>query len=152
MHRIEKDEYPLAAIHENVVECFGASKLYGTPVQIRVYDEKISIWNEGVLPAGLTIDALKRSHVSKPRNPVIADVAFKGGYIDAWDRGSIKILDACKSAGLPEPGIQEVDGGFNVGVLSLTYPSVNAFSDSEITQNYFAPLNFWMLNYENPGY
>ena len=55
----------------------------GAPIQIRVYDDKINIWNEGSLPAGLTLAALKRSHSSRPRNPIIADVSFKGGYIDA---------------------------------------------------------------------
>lgn len=40
--------------------------------------------NEGRLLDGLTLDALKRSHSPRPRNPIIADVCFKGGYIDAW--------------------------------------------------------------------
>ena len=84
----------------------------GAPIQIRVYDDKISIWNEGSLPVGLTLAALKRSHSSRPRNPIIADVSFKGGYIDAWGRGTIKILDTCKKAELPEPEMQEQDGGF----------------------------------------
>ena len=77
-----------------------------------MYDDKISIWNEGSLPEGLTLAALKRSHASRPRNPIIADVCFKGGYIDAWGRGTIKILDSCKQAELPEPDMQELDGGF----------------------------------------
>jgi len=58
------------------------------------------------------LDALKRSHSSKPRNPIIADVSFKGGYIDAWGRGTIKILDSCKQTELPEPEMLEQDGGF----------------------------------------
>ena len=74
--------------------------------------KKISIWNEGSLPEGLPLEALKRSHSSRPRNPIIADVAFKGGYIDAWGRGTIKIIDTCKSAELPEPEMIERDGGF----------------------------------------
>ncbi len=120
MHRIEKSEYPIAAIREMLLNALVHRNYMGAPVQIRVYDDKISIWNEGMLPAGLTSDALKRSHASKPRNPVIADVAFKGGYIDAWGRGTIKILDACKSAGLPEPEMQEIDGGFNVVLFKNT--------------------------------
>jgi ATP-dependent DNA helicase RecG len=60
---------------------------------------------------------LKRSHSSRPRNPVIADVSFKGGYIDAWGRGTIKILDTCKKAGLPEPDMQEQDGGLSLRFL-----------------------------------
>lgn len=112
MHRIEKGEYPLAAIREMLLNALVHRNYMGAPIQIRVYDDKISIWNEGSLPAGLTLAALKRSHSSRPRNPVIADVSFKGGYIDAWGRGTIKILDTCKEAELPEPEMQEQDGGF----------------------------------------
>ena len=45
---------------------------------------------------------------------VTADVCFKGGLIDAWGRGTLRIIDACKEAGLPEPELIEQDGGFLV--------------------------------------
>jgi len=112
MHRIEKGEYPVPAIREMLLNSLVHRNYMGAPIQIRVYDDKISIWNEGSLPEGLTLDALKRSHASRPRNPIIADVCFKGGYIDAWGRGTIKILDSCKQSELPEPDMQELDGGF----------------------------------------
>jgi ATP-dependent DNA helicase RecG len=112
MHRIEKGEYPIAAIREMLLNALVHRNLMGAPIQIRVYDDKINIWNEGTLPAGLTLDALKRSHSSRPRNPIIADLCFKGGYIDAWGRGTIRIIDTCKQAELPEPEMKELDGGF----------------------------------------
>jgi len=31
---------------------------------------------------------------------VLAEACFKGGYIDAWGSGTVKIIDACKAAGL----------------------------------------------------
>jgi ATP-dependent DNA helicase RecG len=114
MHRIEKGEYPVAATREMLLNALVHRNYMGAPIQIRVYDNKISIWNEGNLPDGLTIDALKRSHSSRPRNPIIADVCFKGGYIDAWGRGTIKIIDTCKQAVLPEPEMIESDGGFSI--------------------------------------
>ena len=112
MHRIEKGEYPVPAIREMLLNALVHRNYMGAPIQIRIYDDKISIWNEGSLPEGLTFDALKRSHSSRPRNPIIADVSFKGGFIDAWGRGTIKIIDTCKKADLPEPEMKEQDGGF----------------------------------------
>lgn len=112
MHRIEKGEYPVPAIREMLLNALVHRNYMGAPIQIRVYDDKISIWNEGSLPEGLTLAALKRSHSSRPRNPIIADVSFKGGYIDAWGRGTIKIIETCKQADLPEPEMKEQDGGF----------------------------------------
>lgn len=117
MHRIEKGEYPVAAIREMLLNALVHRNYMGAPIQIRVYDDKISIWNEGMLPDGLTLDALKRSHSSRPRNPIIADVCFKGGYIDAWGRGTIKIIDTCKQADLPEPEMIELDGGFSIALF-----------------------------------
>jgi ATP-dependent DNA helicase RecG len=63
------------------------------------------------------LEALKRQHPSRPRNPIIADVCFKGGYIDSWGRGTIKILEACREANLPEPEMQEQDGGFLITIF-----------------------------------
>ena len=86
----------------------------GAPTQIRVYDDKIVFWNEGTLPQGLSIEELKGFHASQPRNILIADVCFKGGYIDSWGRGMLKIYNACKEAGLPEPEIKEFQTGLLV--------------------------------------
>ena len=50
----------------------------------------------------ISLDSLKHTHSSKPRNPLIADVCFKGGLIDAWGRGTVRIIETCKEAGLPD--------------------------------------------------
>jgi Predicted transcriptional regulator containing an HTH domain and an uncharacterized domain shared with the mammalian protein Schlafen len=86
----------------------------GSFSQMRVYDTRINLWNEGGLPEGITLQALKLEHTSKPRNLLIAEVCFKGGLIDAWGRGTITIIDECKATGLHEPELTERDGGFLV--------------------------------------
>ena len=68
MHRIEKSEYPVAALREMLLNALVHRTHWGTPIQIRVYDDKLVIWNEGVLPEGLTLESLKREHPSRPRN------------------------------------------------------------------------------------
>ncbi len=142
MHRIEKGEYPLAAIREMLLNALVHRNYMGAPIQIRVYDDKISIWNEGSLPAGLTLDALKRSHSSRPRNPIIADVSFKGGYIDAWGRGTIKILDTCKEAELPEPEIIEQDGGMLITLFKNIYQET-ILADFSLNKRQIEALLFW---------
>lgn len=112
MNRIEKPEYPVAAIREMMLNALVHRNYMGAHIQIRVYDNEINIWNDGFLPEGITLESLKHQHASKPRNPVIADVCFKGGYIDSWGRGTIKIMEACKYEGLPEPDFKELSGGF----------------------------------------
>src|SRR5690606_17978185 len=117
LHRIEKGEYPVAALREMVLNALVHRTYMGAPVQIRVYDNKLSIWNEGALPHGLDVASLKADHNSRPRNPKIADACFKAGYIDTWGRGTLKIYNSCKEAELPEPEIIEKDGGVQVTVF-----------------------------------
>ena len=114
MNRIEKSEYPIAALREIILNALVHRTYMGAPIQIRVYDDKINFWNEGTLPEGLTFEALKGFHASQPRNILLADVCFMGGFIDSWGRGTLKIFDACKEVGLPEPEIKEFQGGFLV--------------------------------------
>ena len=112
MQRVERDEYPVAAVREMILNALVHRNYMGAATQIRLYDDDFSIWNDGGLPEGITEEDLKKVHRSKPRNPLIADVCFKGGYIDSWGRGTIKIIEACEESGLPEPILKEEQGGF----------------------------------------
>ncbi|MGS2765146.1 ATP-binding protein [Sinomicrobium sp. M5D2P9] len=112
MQRVELDEYPVAAVREMIFNALVHRNYMGAPTQIRLYDDNFSIWNDGGLPEGISEEDLKKVHRSKPRNPLIADTCFKAGYIDSWGRGTIKIIEACKDAGLPEPVLIEEQGGF----------------------------------------
>jgi ATP-dependent DNA helicase RecG len=82
MYRIEKGEYPVAALREMLLNALVHRTYMGAAIQLRVYDDKLSIWNEGALPQGLDAASLKIEHNSRPRNPKIADACFKSGYID----------------------------------------------------------------------
>ncbi|WP_281296934.1 ATP-binding protein [Flavobacterium limnophilum] len=123
--RIEKEEYPVAAIREMLLNALVHRSYMGSMVQMRVYDDKLNIWNEGLLPEGMDLESLKHHHISRPRNPLIADVCFKAGYIDSWGRGTLKIYEACKEAGLPEPEITNLDGGILVTVFKKETSSLN---------------------------
>jgi ATP-dependent DNA helicase RecG len=114
LYRVETGEYPAPAIREMLLNALVHRNYTGAMTQIRVYDNNINVWNDGSLPAGISSEALKRPHRSNPRNPIIADVCFKGGLIDSWGSGTIRIIDTCKQADLPEPELIEQDGGFSV--------------------------------------
>jgi ATP-dependent DNA helicase RecG len=125
VHRVEKGEYPVAALREVLLNALVHRNYTGAHIQIKIFDDRICFWNDGALPEDLTIELLKQKHSSKPRNPVIADVCFKGGYIDAWGRGIEKIIDACQEAELPEPEFEENSGGVLVTLFNNKYGSQN---------------------------
>jgi len=122
MQRIEKGEYPIAALREMLLNALVHRNYLGSSVvQMRMFENYINIWNEGELPAGISLESLKRQHPSRPRNLLIADICFKGGYIDAWGSGTLRIISTCKEAGLPDPEIIEQDGGILVTLFKNKY-------------------------------
>jgi len=114
MNRVETLEYPIPALREMILNALIHRNYMGAPTQLRVYDKKLFIWNDGGLPETITLQQLKQSHSSHPRNPILAGACFLGGYIDSWGSGIMKIVDSCKLAGLPTPEMNEKEGGFIV--------------------------------------
>lgn len=47
-------------------------------------DDRLTLWNAGNSPEELSIEQVFEVHESIPRNPLIADVCYKAGYIDSW--------------------------------------------------------------------
>jgi len=117
LRRLEELEYPVPALREMLLNALVHRNYMGSMTQLRVMDDRLSLWNAGALPPELTVEKLFQPHRSIPRNPLIAEVCYRVGYIDSWGRGIEKITDACKAAGLPEPTIEENSGGVAVELL-----------------------------------
>lgn len=104
IHRIETYEYPKDAVREALLNAIAHKDYSGlTPIQIRVYKDKIMIWNEGHLPENWTVSNLLKSHSSRPFNPDIANAFFRSGYVESWGRGISKMNELCVAEGLPKP-------------------------------------------------
>lgn len=104
IHRNETYEYPKEAIREALLNAIAHKDYSGsTPIQIRVYPDKLMIWNEGHLPENWTVSNLLKSHSSRPYNPDIANAFFRSGYVESWGRGISKMTELCSAGGLPEP-------------------------------------------------
>ena len=113
IQRVETYEYPKEAVREALLNAIIHKDYSGnTPIQISVYKDKIMLWNEGQLPENWTIETLTKKHPSKPFNPDIANAVFRCGYIESWGRGTIKIIEKCKEAGLPTPSYYYESSGF----------------------------------------
>jgi ATP-dependent DNA helicase RecG len=117
MQRVEELEYPEPALREAILNAIAHKDYKGSTIQLSVYDDKLILWNPGVLQDELNIEMLKGKHPSHPRNKNIANIFFKAGYIEAWGRGISMIMDTCRKAGLPEPTIEELAGGIQITFL-----------------------------------
>lgn len=92
----------------------------GVPIQISVYPSRMIFWNEGHLPENWTVEKLAQKHASKPHNPDIANTFFRAGYIESWGRGTIKIINACKSHKIAPPIFTITPPDFQVELIKYT--------------------------------
>jgi ATP-dependent DNA helicase RecG len=97
-------EYPLEALREAVVNAICHRKYWsGATTTIRLYDDRVAVWNPGSLPAELTPEDLLRAHESRPQNRLIAEAFFNVSVIEQWGSGTLRIAGALEAQGLLPP-------------------------------------------------
>jgi ATP-dependent DNA helicase RecG len=104
--------YPPVALREALANalCHRDYSIGGGSVAVGVYDNRLDITSSGTLHFGLTVDQLYGPHESLPWNPLIAWVFYRRGIIEAWGRGTLKIMELSEKAGLERPEIEEAGG------------------------------------------
>src|SRR5262245_25102535 len=114
--RVDDPLYPPVALREALANafCHRDYAIGGGSVAVAIYDDRLEVTSSGALHFGLTAEALFVPHESLPWNPLIARVFFRRGVIEAWGRGTIKMAELTRSAGLPTPEIEDVGGGVTV--------------------------------------
>ena len=111
MHRIEQLEVPEEALRELVYNAIVHRDYLGADTQMKVYNDRIWLWNEGELPEGFSVEKASKEHLSKPRNRLIANVFYKAGFIESWGRGVGKVCKAFANAHLPVPTFENYWNG-----------------------------------------
>ena len=131
LERQEKWLYPPDAIREALANAL-AHRDYASPgkVQVRIFDDRLEIWNPGLLSPPLTVEKLKKKHDSFPRNPLISKAFFWIRYAEDVGSGTSKIVQWCKDWGLPEPAYEEAGASF-VAIFHNPNPEKAAQTSSE---------------------
>ena len=81
LYRVETYPMPKNALRESVLNAIiHRDYSTGSPIQIRVYDNKVELRNTCRLPEGWTARSIARKNQSRPHNPSIAKVFFFGQY------------------------------------------------------------------------
>ena len=110
--RVERFPVPREALREAVLNALvHRDYMLPAPVQIRVHDHKLVLWNPATLPEGWSAQTLLAPHASQPHNPELANAFFRAGEIEAWGRGIERIFSACRLAGTPAPQLRLDAGG-----------------------------------------
>lgn len=108
-------EIPREALREAVINAICHRNYEDTGnVQVRIFNDKVEIWNPGTLPESITVESLKKEHRSIPRNELIARCFYMIKYIEQWGTGTNRIINLCKEAKLKEPKFEIRNGDFIV--------------------------------------
>jgi ATP-dependent DNA helicase RecG len=120
-------EYPEDAIREALINalCHRNYATVGT-IQVRIYDNRIEVWNPGHLPSDLTLRELYQRHASHPGNPLIAQALYRARLIEHWGTGTLRIIRACRKANI-KVGFETAMGTF---IVTLTKQATRTASES----------------------
>ena len=154
LHRKETLEMPEDGLREIICNAIMHRDYLGTFIHMRVWADRIQLWNEGTLPQSITIEKLMEDHESMPRNPLIAKVFYLMGFIENWGRGYAKIRDAFEQAHLQVPTFEQVRGGFMATIQREVFQKVQGgqVTTDKTTDRTTESTTEWILRLikENP--
>ncbi len=95
LYRVDVPEISQPAFREAIINAF-CHRDYRDPDEVRVaiFKDRVEIRNPGTLYGGLTIEDLRSNeHVSRRRNPLVANLLRRIHMVEGWGRGMPLILE-----------------------------------------------------------
>ena len=85
-------------------------------VEVRLFADRVEIWNPGALPEGITIPKLYETHSSYPVNELVLKVFDFAGVIESLGTGIKRMIETCRKEGLPDPTWEQNGSSFVVTI------------------------------------
>ena len=107
--RIEMPDYCERSVFEALVNALIHRDylIIGSEVHIDIFDDRMSIYSPGGMPDGTQIQDLDINEIpSTRRNPVLADIFSRLGYMERQGSGLEKIIDTYENAHNFAPGME----------------------------------------------
>lgn len=106
-------ELPPDAVGEAIINAIAHRDYYSNAsVEVRLFADRLEVWNPGALPGTLTLESLRHDHASVPNNPLLAESLYLTRYIERVGSGTQAMIELCREAGLPEPDYELRQGFF----------------------------------------
>lgn len=96
-------EYPEFAWKEIIINAIAHRdySIKGTDIQIKMFDDRITVESPGILPGIVRLNNLRTVHFS--RNPNIARFLHEYDYVQEFGEGVDRMFNEMEAAGLPAP-------------------------------------------------
>jgi len=106
-------ELPPDAVGEAIVNALAHRDYHSNAsVEVRLFADRLEVWNPGMLPGTLSLADLRDPHPSVPYNPLIAESLYLARYIEKAGSGTLRMIELCREAGLAEPSYELRAGSF----------------------------------------
>lgn len=126
MRREDVYELPMPAVRELIYNAaMHRNYLSSSFIQVSVFLDRLEVFSPGGLYKRMTREEML-SGVSSLRNPVIADVFRRMGFVERWGSGMRRVFDLCRENGLRQPRVETSDNWVRV---TLFRPSMSEFAE-----------------------
>jgi len=134
--REEKPEIPINAIREIVINAFAHAMYLPTPeIEINIHPGKITVFNPGTFPDGLTPnDYIEKNISSVKRNPIILDVLYRCKDVEKSGTGFKRMNALCIKEGIHWDSIS-TPYGFYFTFYRVTNGILNGILHEGFTNN-----------------
>ena len=108
-------ELPPEAVGEAIVDAVAHRDYHSNgSVEIRLFSDRLEVWNPGMLPGQLTPASLETDHPSIPYNPLLTESLYLARYIEKAGSGTQAMIQGCREADLPDPQFEVRQGSIIV--------------------------------------
>lgn len=122
LNMVETPPFPEKSLREAILNAvmhndYGS----GIPIQIRIWEDRMRIADNGGIPYNWTEKDLMEDHESVPLNPSLANVFFLAGFVEGWGRGIQRIMDGYRSYPDKAPTFKVSHQSFTVILRNVNY-------------------------------
>ena len=128
-------EYPEFAWKEIIINSIAHRdySIKGTDIQIKMFDDRITVESPGILPGIVRLNNLRTVHFS--RNPNIARFLHEYDYVQEFGEGIDRMFNEMTAAGLPAPEYRDnafmLNATIRNGVINEVINGAINISDTE---------------------
>ena len=134
--REETPEIPISAIREIVVNAFAHAMYFPTPeIEINIHPGKVTVFNPGSFPDGLTPkDYIDNNISSVKRNPIILDVLYRCKDVEKSGTGFKRMNSLCTKEGIQWDS-QSTPYGFYFTFYRVTNGTLSVTLHTDLTND-----------------
>ena len=148
LKRIDTRDYPEYSLREALLNAvIHRSYYFDSSIMVTLYDDKFEILSMGGLIDGITIKEIFKG-VSSSRNPNLANIFYRFGYVESFGTGIGRIIDSY-SKHEKKPIFDTTENTFSITLPNMNYQEITSksnivvsnISQEEIIINYIKEYN-----------